>query len=462
MKRKTNYFCGRCHCLRQNWRRTRIVSLVLTIGLLVSGLFTQYGNFINLPEEQKLIVGEPLQVNLPLPSQALERLSFHVTENDQGVLSLNNLPILNSAYFNILEGEPVAVSPGKAHLQLRLFGLIPIKELVVDVIPPIELIPGGHSLGVVLNSKGVMVVGFAPLLAKSDTKMYPARDAGIQIGDLITSINGVKITSEMEMAKIIQSESQKQKNITFEINRKGKVFLIEVKPSYCKETGSYRIGLFVRDSAAGVGTMTFIDPKTNKYGALGHVISDTDTQEPIKVGDGKVMGSSIQSIQKGQKGRPGEKVGIFVNDNSINGNIELNTKVGIFGQIKGKVSNPYHEKPIPIASASQVEEGKATILTVVKGETIEEFQIEIKKVLSFDREDSKGMIIEVTDSDLLEKTGGIVQGMSGSPIIQGGRIIGAVTHVFVNDPTKGYGVFIEKMLIEGGIIGKSEELKEAS
>lgn len=448
--------------MRQNWRRTRIISLVLTIGLLVSGLSTQYGNFINLPEEQKLIVGEPLQVNLPLPSQALERLSFHVTENDQGVLSLNNLPILNSAYFNILEGEPVAVSPGKAHLELRLFGLIPIKELVVDVIPPIELIPGGHSLGVVLNSKGVMVVGFAPLLAKTDTKMYPARDAGIQIGDLITSINGVKITSEMEMAKIIQSESKKQKSITFEINRKGKVFLIEVKPSYCKETGSYRIGLFVRDSAAGVGTMTFIHPKTSKYGALGHVISDTDTQEPIKVGDGKVMGSSIQSVQKGQKGRPGEKVGIFVNDNSINGNIELNTNVGIFGQMKGKISNPYYDKPIPIASASQVEEGKAKILTVVKGETIEEFEIEIKKVLSFDREDSKGMIIEVTDSDLLEKTGGIVQGMSGSPIIQGGRIIGAVTHVFVNDPTKGYGVFIEKMLIEGGIIGKNKELKEAS
>ena len=197
--------------------------------------------------------------------------------------------------------------------------------------------------------------------------------------------------------------------------------------------------------------MTFFHPQSKKYGALGHVISDMDTKKPIVVEDGQIVRSTVTSIEKGSNGDPGEKLARFSSDREIVGNIQKNSPFGIFGVLNKELKNGIMDKPLPIALSHQVKEGPAKILTVVNDDRVEEFDIEIVSTIPQKFPATKGMVIKVTDPKLLEKTGGIVQGMSGSPIIQDGKLIGAVTHVFVNDPTSGYGVHIEWMLNEAGI-----------
>jgi stage IV sporulation protein B len=213
--------------------------------------------------------------------------------------------------------------------------------------------------------------------------------------------------------------------------------------------------MYIRDSAAGVGTLTFYDPKHKVYGALGHVITDMDTGKPIRVGDGKVVKSNVTSIQKGESGEPGEKRAIFFQENQVIGNIQKNTPFGIFGKMNSPPGEGLMNREIPVALAEQVTEGPAKILTVVDGQKVEQFDIQIVHVLRQKFPATKGLIIKVIDPRLLEKTGGIVQGMSGSPIIQNGKLVGAVTHVFVNDPTSGYGTFIEWMLQDAGVFHSS-------
>ena len=197
--------------------------------------------------------------------------------------------------------------------------------------------------------------------------------------------------------------------------------------------------------------MTFYHPSTKKYGALGHVISDMDTKKPIVVEDGQIVRSTVTSIEKGSNGNPGEKLARFSDDKEIIGDINRNSPFGIFGKLHKDIENGIMDKPMPIALSHQVKEGPAKILTVVDNDKVEMFNIEIVSTIPQKFPATKGMVIKVTDPKLLAKTGGIVQGMSGSPIIQSGKVIGAVTHVFVNDPTSGYGVHIEWMLSEAGI-----------
>ena len=209
----------------------------------------------------------------------------------------------------------------------------------------------------------------------------------------------------------------------------------------------YRIGLYVRDGVVGVGTLTFWDPQTREYAALGHIIIDADTRQDIKVLSGQIVSASVQSIKPGRPGRPGEKIGVFDSDGTIRGNIIKNTGYGIFGRIDEEISNPLHRYSMEVGYAHQVKKGKAQIYTVINGNDIEAFDIIIEKVYP-ERQNGKGMVIRVTDQRLLNVTGGIIQGMSGSPIVQNNRIVGAVTHVFLNDPQRGYGVFMDNMLSE--------------
>ncbi|MGI6425594.1 MAG: SpoIVB peptidase [Tepidanaerobacteraceae bacterium] len=231
---------------------------------------------------------------------------------------------------------------------------------------------------------------------------------------------------------------------------------IEINPVK-SSTGIYQIGLWVRDIAAGVGTLTFYDPNTGLYGALGHIISDADTGKIIEVGNGEIIRARVASISPGRRNQPGEKRGVFINEEQIIGNIISNTPYGIFGKSYYPFENPLYST-LPVATINQVQEGKATILTVVEGEKIEEYDIEIQKITQQSYPNGKGMIIKIVDQELIKRTGGIVQGMSGSPIIQNGYIVGAVTHVFVNDPTKGYGIFLEWMLQEINKISSNEEV----
>jgi stage IV sporulation protein B len=401
----------------------------------------------------RILEGEQHYFNIASP------LSVYVKGDKNGVISLNGTPV-STETCKVSLRSPLLLSAqglGSVNIEFRLFGLIPLRQLTVNVLPETKLVPGGHSIGIKLHSDGVLVVGHHLVRGETITAS-PAKDAGIEVGDVILSINGIKLQDANQVAEIISQYGDQKKNLSFEIKRGQQTFASEVKPLLCQETGRYRIGLYVRDSAAGVGTLTFYDKETKVYGALGHVITDMDTNQPIEVRDGQVVKANIVNIKAAKRGSPGEKTGIFQEDQDILGNINKNCLFGIFGRLSRMepVAGSY-QQPMPIALMSQVETGPAEILTVIEGENIEHFQIEIQRVYNQTRPGDKGMVIRVVDERLLESTGGIVQGMSGSPIIQNGKLVGAVTHVFVNDPTRGYGIFIEWMIMESGILEAIQE-----
>src|SRR5699024_8671457 len=242
-----------------------------------------------------------------------------------------------------------------------------------------------------------------------------------------------------------------KEELKLKIKRGKKTMNTTLRPVMDHKEEEYRIGLYIRDSAAGIGTMTFYEQKSKKYGALGHVISDMDTKKPIEINDGTIVESNVTSIEKGNNGNPGEKEAQFsIKENKI-GNMTRNSPFGIFGELNKDLKNGHYDEPMSIGLSNEVKEGPAKILTVIDGDKIEAFDVEVVNSVPQKHPATKGMVIEVTDKKLLEKTGGIVQGMSGSPIIQDDKVIGAITHVFVNDPTSGYGVHIEWMLEEAGV-----------
>lgn len=356
-------------------------------------------------------------------------------------------------------GSDITPQPVKTQAALRRefngFGLLPVKEVHLEPRETIYLVPGGHSIGVLLRSKGVMIVGFSPVIVSQDQVVYPAKEEGIEIGDLLLAVNDVEAESDEQVRDLIAQGSKAGQPIRFKLRRNQKEFTCQVLPQYCTETKSYRIGLFVRDNAGGVGTLTFYHAGTGIYGALGHVIANGQSNDPIGIRQGRILLARVEDIHPGNAGLPGEKIGAFVNNTDF-GNVEKNSTCGIYGQLSKPLTNPGFPEPLAAAYYHQISAGPAKILTVIEGEEIKAFDVEIQRLLP-GRPDGKNMIIKITDQELLAKTGGIVQGMSGSPIIQNNMIVGAVTHVFVNDPTRGYGVFIENMLIESGILSAVEE-----
>ncbi len=432
-----------------NQIRRKSLGLVMAIFIIAATFNPQAKSFFSLPTNQRVLVGDHIKLNLQFSEYLLKQFSVYVEPGAKKILFLNGTDISGRA-FNFFDGWPVATTPGKANIQIRLFGILPIKNVKVEVLPQTRIFPGGQSVGVLLHSEGVMVVGQSIVQDYEGRKQNPAREAGIAVGDIIIKVNGLAVTSDEQVAKIIDQTGKTNKNLKLLIKRKTRTFETSVKPVLCQETGRYRIGLYIRDSAAGVGTMSFYTAN-GKYGALGHVITDSDTNQPIDISDGKIVRASVQGIQAGKKGQPGEKIGMFISDRGgFSGTIEKNTKFGIYGSLKDAPKNPFYSEPIPIALADQVKTGPAEMLTVLDGEKIEKFRVEVKRILPQSVPDSKGLIIEVTDTRLLARTGGIIQGMSGSPLIQNGKIIGAVTHVFINDPTRGYGCLIEWMLMQTG------------
>jgi stage IV sporulation protein B len=310
----------------------------------------------------------------------------------------------------------------------------------------LKVIPGGQTIGVKLKSEGILIVGHHLIQTSDGQKQSPAALSNLRRGDLIFKLDGERIKNMGQFAEIVERAGQANENVEIEFKRNKDILKSRITPLKDQTDGKYRLGIYIRDTAAGVGTLTFFAPKEGYYGALGHVISDVDTQQPIPVGDGKIVHSNVISIDKSENGKPGEKHAQFWKEDESIGTIEQNTQFGIFGEMKTNPQFGYSKQLIPVAEIDEVKEGPAKLYTVLDGQKVEPFSIEITNVSHQTKPDLKGLVIKITDERLLKKTGGIVQGMSGSPIIQNGKLIGAVTHVFVNDPTSGYGCFVEWML----------------
>ena len=312
----------------------------------------------------------------------------------------------------------------------------------------IEVYPGGISIGVKINNKGALVVGYSDISTHEGLSESPGKVAGIELGDIIEEVNGENIETCSDL--ISKVKTCRNDEMTVKILR-GNSELTK-KISLIKEDNEYKIGLWVRDSTAGIGTLTFYDKDNKTFGALGHPITDGDTNVSFNIKSGTLLRSSVLSIKKGERGNPGEIKGLFINENESIGNIEKNTNSGIYGDASVELINPNFNKAMTVAYRDEIKEGHAQIITTVEDGGAKAYDIEILKLLPQDEPGSKSMIIKIVDPVLLEKTGGIVQGMSGSPIIQNGKIIGAVTHVLINKPDVGYGIYIEWMLQDAGVI----------
>lgn len=336
----------------------------------------------------------------------------------------------------------------KDKIQIKLLGLIPIKSIPVSKIDDLEVYPGGSTVGIKLSTKGVLVVGHSEIDTEEGPLESPAGSYGIELGDVIVKINGEEIENSRDLAKKVKDLNCK--NINIEFLRNEKIHKKEINLE--RENEEYKLGLWVRDSTAGIGTLTFYDENSKTFGALGHPITDGDTNRPFTIKNGDLLNSTVISIRKGEKGVPGELKGLFINEKNSIAKIYKNTEAGIFGSLTSSFKENNNISPMKVGFRNEIKEGYAQIITTIDEGNPKFYDIEIVKLLEQDEPGPKSMVIKITDEELLQKTGGIVQGMSGSPIIQDNKIIGAVTHVLINKPDVGYGIYIEWMLKEANII----------
>jgi stage IV sporulation protein B len=304
------------------------------------------------------------------------------------------------------------------------------------------VIPGGKSIGVTLCTNGVMVTGLSEISLYDGKLISPAKDAGIKAGDIIKFFNDEPIGNVSELSDAIQKTNVASCPIV--LSRDNKTVKTTISPEISADDGQPKIGAWVKDAASGIGTITFYNPETRFFAALGHGICDVNSGKVLDVSEGEILSSTIVSVDKGKKGSPGELNGVFSENSECLGHIKENRQSGICGTVNDKFYLSH--TPVCIAKKEEIKTGSAYILANVEGNLTEKFDIEIIRIISTNDTSLKNMVIKITDEKLLEKTGGIVQGMSGCPIIQNNKLVGAVTHTFVNDPAKGYGIFIENML----------------
>ena len=394
----------------RNLKRLLIV-LVLTI------IYVYVCNISMLPSDIILMQGETLNLN------TVFGLNVQDEETMQASSSLNN---------SIVE------ETGQMDLSLNLFNLFSVKDVTVNVIPKTTVIPVGKAIGMKLYTEGVLVVGMSEIEGKK-----PYENSGIETGDKIIEVDNNQIDNTDELIECVNNSNGKELEIKYISDNEEKTTSIEpVKTS----NNEYKLGLWVRDAAAGVGTLTFYEPSTGEFGALGHGINDVDTYELIDIASGELVTTNIIDIVKGEDGSPGEIRGTIDNGISL-GNIYKNTGFGIYGNIDNVAKlNLTQYKEYEVANRSEITTGKAEILCELENGKTQSYEIEIQRLFLENNENNKSMLIKVTDEELIEKTGGIIQGMSGAPIIQNGKFIGAVTHVLVNDAKTGYAVFGDLMI----------------
>lgn len=378
-----------------------ISAVVISLGLLVFGFFS-------IPDEFSTLDSGGLSINV---IYSLDPLEHDVATRNSSEETMN--------------------------VKVKLFKAIPVKNSRVKVRRRRYVVPSGEIFGLRLYTRGVVVVSTEKVDTSSGTR-YPAQDAGIVKGDIIVSIDSVPVTDHTQVARLISSGSGAPLRIVFE--RDGQSYETLFTPAYSAAQGKYIGGLWIRDSAAGIGTLTFYEKSTGAYGGLGHAICDVDTGKILPLSEGDVVEAKINGCTRGKAGEAGELCGSF--SGNAFGELYANTASGVFGVLKNV---DLEKSELPVAVKSEVRTGKAEIISTVDENGPAYYDIEIERI-SPDSSDNRNMVIKITDKKLLEKTGGIVQGMSGSPIIQNKKLVGAVTHVFVNEPSRGYAIFAEKML----------------
>ena len=344
---------------------------------------------------------------------------------------------------DIETSNSINASSGSYEINLDLFGTIPVKEINVNVIEKTKVVPCGELIGVKMYSKGALVVGFSEVEGMDNNIYKPYESLDIKEGDTILEINETEISSTDEL--IDQVNKACGKEIKIKYTRADEIKTGTILPVR-NSSGKYKIGIWVRDATAGVGTLTFVEPSTGNFAALGHGIVDIDTGGIFNIANGQLVGSRLISIKKGKKNDPGEIRGI-VNSAEIIGDISKNTNYGVFGKVSKLNDNEYDDNmEYEVALRSEIKEGEAELICELENDIKRSYKIKIEKVYTSNNYDNKSMLIKIVDDRLIDKTGGIIQGMSGSPIIQNGKFIGAVTNVLVSDPTTGYAIFGDLMV----------------
>ena len=382
---------------------------------------------ICLPSSVSIVEGEKAKISSVVP------VSISSNSETEGVIE-----------YDFSSMEVSSETPGSYDATVSVMG-IPVKSVSINVMEDKMLIPVGNVEGIVLKYDGMLVLGTGKIETDSGETVSPSKGI-LKSGDMIQSVNGQKVETHEELNEIIAENGDNELEIV--LKRNDEIKTVEVMPVFSSADNSYKIGCWIRSDTQGLGTITFIDKENMTFGALGHGVYDSDTGTLMEIKDGTVTKSFISGINKSQKGTPGEITGALDKSKTY-GEIEKNTSCGIYGSIYD-ISDFDDIESMPIASSSQVKEGKAYIISDALDGKRQEYEITIEKILGFGSSDDKSMVIRIDDERLLNITGGIVQGMSGSPIIQDGKIIGAVTHVFVNDPQRGYGIFVENMLEMNG------------
>ena len=328
-------------------------------------------------------------------------------------------------------------------LNLKLFNLITINKYLVNLVDT-DVIACGNSIGMILKSKGVIIVGFNSVLT-SDGNKKPCETSPLMIGDRIVEIENKEINTSEDIDAVLTEEGYDGRALSIIAYRGNEKIECEINPVKDYISSKYKVGLWVREDASGVGTLTYIRKDTNRFGALGHPISEESCNEPLQISGGEIYNCDVVGINKGTKGKTGDIRGLFVAGQNSQGVIDKNIDYGVFGNIND-TSELLNASTYDIGGRLSVKPGKAQILACINGRSVEKFDIEIIKTNFQKYSNNKSMVLRVTDKKLLEKTGGIIQGMSGSPIIQNGKIVGAVTHVFVSDPSKGFGIYLDWMI----------------
>lgn len=403
-----------------------IIKQITYLGFFLVAMFAVKSFHDAVPDQIYVNMGEELSYDFDVPvSLVLKEDSREVFETPSGSIAKN----------------------GKEYpsytVTCKLFGIFPVKDVEVMLVEPEAVYASGMPIGIYVKTEGVLIIGTGEVETKGEGTVKPAENL-VKKGDYIVSINGEKVEEKEDLIEKINAFGQQKEVLG--VLRGDEYIEVSLKPAKSSD-GKYMLGIWVRDDLAGVGTLTYYR-QDGSFGALGHAVSDGETGTQMEMEEGWIYHTNIIGIRKGGSGSPGELSGVIeYRKDACLGSVEKNTPLGIYGSLDGNLNQLQMGKSYGVTYKQDIHSGTAYVLSSLSGE-VKSYEIEIESLDYSDTEENKGILFKVTDPELLELTGGIVQGMSGSPIIQNGNIVGAVTHVFVSDSTMGYGIFIEKMLAQ--------------